>query len=484
MSHRNPYNQASSSYAGPTRTKDAEPEYLPGEPVPITLAVSGPYPDGRRAIWGTTMKDVFKIDAHGARMKYAARFPRLQSKEDAISGAYSLVDKDGVCFVPRGPCIESFRDAIPGELDSPITKARDFTIPENLGKSTDDSIVGINLTYDGRIIFLTRRGLVGSLSRQLDDFAWLQVGEPQEEVSNSIAVDETGGIFVVTDRSVKRVQWDAAEGQRLCLSWSVPYRTNGQRENGRLGTGSGTTPTLMGVGQQDKFVVIGDGQSLMHMVLLWRNEIPADWAGLPGRDRRIAAEVPVTFGDPEALRSTTEQSLTVRGYGIVTVSNLYGKLGPWMRQMARRRMGNDIHNVTIYRSNRPGIAPYGIEKFSWNPATRELESVWANRSLSCPNGIPTMSAATGLFYCIGQRDGAWTLEAVDWDTGQSAFHQTLPPGSKSNSFYAATEIADDGTILTGTYGGVLRFTRESAAAADIPAGDQAAISRQNVMWGR
>ena len=483
MSHRNPYNQASSPVAGPTRAVDAQPEFLPGDPVPITLAVSGAYPDGRRAIWGTTMKHVFKIEAHGNRMNYVARLSRSQSKKDAISGAYSLVDKDGVYYVPRGPSIESYRDANPGEIESPIAKAQVFTLPENLRQSADDSIVGINLTYDGRIVFLTRRGLLGSLSRQLDDFVWLRIADPEDEISNSFAVDESGGMFVVTSREMKRVQWD---GAKLDLSWSVPYRTNDVRSNGRLGTGSGTTPTLVGVGQQDKFVVISDGQSVMNMILFWRDDIPADWTGLSGRDRRIAAEVPITFGDPAVRRSTTEQSLTVRGYGIVAVSNLYGKLSPLLRQLVRRQLGNDVHNVTIYRSNRPEIAPYGIEKFQWNPETRQLESSWANRSLSCPNGIPTMSAATGLFYCMGQREGQWTLEAVSWATGESVFHQPLTSGSKNNSFYSATEIAAEGTILTGTYGGILRFGSESSTAGAAPAllRDQAAASVQAVSFGQ
>ena len=165
MSHRNPYNQASSPIAGPTQAEDAALDFLPGEPIAITLAVSGAYPDGRRAIWGTTMQHVFKIDAGGDRMRYAARFPRSQSKQDAISGAYSLVDKDGVYYVPRGPKIESFRDANPGDLDSAIVRGRTFTLPEELRQQANELIVGISMTYDGRIVFLTQRGLVGTLSR-------------------------------------------------------------------------------------------------------------------------------------------------------------------------------------------------------------------------------------------------------------------------------------------------------------------------------
>jgi len=455
MSHRNPYNQASSPHPGPTTNTEAYPQFLSGEAVPITLAFSNPYADGRRVMWGNTLQHVFKVG--GEDLKYRAKMPRRQKRDDAISGAYAILDKDGRYFVPRGVHIEAYVDAIPHQADSPIRQALVFELPESLQVDHDDMIVGINMTYDGRIVFVTRRGLIGSLSRDLDDFTYLRIGDSSTEISNSIAVDETGGIFVVTSEDMNRVQWQSESRQRLSLEWSTPYLGDRTRRPGRLGVGSGTTPTLVGVGDQDRFVVIGDGQDLMHMVLIWRDEIPADWPGLPGRDRRIAAEVPVTFGDPDAERSTTEQSITVRGHEMVVVSNLYGELRPIARRMFKRLAGLDIHLATIYRSNNARIAPYGIEKFTWNPRTRQLTSSWANRSISCPNGIPTMSEATGLCYLIGQRDSSWTLEAVSWETGESAFHQKLSRDSDNNSFYAATEIGPGGSILTGTYSGILEF---------------------------
>ena len=457
MSHRTPYNQASSPYAGPTNPDHAQPELLPGEPVPITLAISAQYPNGRHAIWGTTLKDVFKVDASGDTLDYLDRFERHQSRDEAISGAYSLLDCDGNYFVPRGFAIECYRDANSNVFDSPIEKSGSFTIASEF-QGDRDAIVGLNLTYDGWLAFVTRRGVVGCLSRDLKVAKYLRIPERETEdidISNSIAVDESGGIFVTTDRTVHRVQWEP--NQDLHLAWSVPYQSNGRQIAGRLGSGSGTTPTLMGFGEQDQFVVICDGQELMHVVLIWRSEIPGDWQGLPGRHRRIAAEIPVRFGDPNATKSTTEQSLTVRGYEIVAVSNLYGELSPLMKRLVYRRFGNKIGRATIYRSNQPGIAPYGVEKLAWDPVKRELSSIWANPEISCPNGIPTMSESTGLLYCIGQRDSHWTLEGIDWNTGESVFHRKLARGSKHNSFYAATEIGVNGSILTGTFGGLVRF---------------------------
>ena len=91
-----------------------------------------------------------------------------------------------------------------------------------------------------------------------------------------------------------------------------------------VGQGSGSTPTLMGTGRgQDKFVVITDGQDLMHQDLFWRNGIPKDWQGMGGdRPRRMACEYPVTFGDPDAEASLSEQSVAVRGYATFNVNNL------------------------------------------------------------------------------------------------------------------------------------------------------------------
>jgi len=469
MSHRNPYNQASSPYAGPTGRGEARPSFVEGNPVPVTLAISGTYPNGQQVVWGVTTKDIFKLDTNGSRIDFIAREPRPQDKQDAISGAYSLIDSDGTFFVPRGPELHAYRDAQDGDPQSDIVLWKSFTLPKNTSseKKSKDMIVGINLTYDGRLILITESGLVVSLSRDLEDVAYLQL-PTEDPISNSFALDETGGIFIAKSDSVVRVQWnpDLKDDERLSVDWTVPYKSSTEQFRGRLGVGTGTTPSLLGTGDQDKFVVIGDGQELMHMVLIWRGDIPSDWEGLPGRHRRIAAEVPVTFGEADATRSTTEQSLTVRGYGVATVSNLYGEMPPLSKRIAKRNFGNS-HYRTIYRSNYDRIAPHGVEKFVWNPTTRELESVWANPNLSVPNGIPTMSQATGLMYGIGARNTEWTLEAIDWRTGKSVFHQTLSRDFRYNSFYAATEIGPDSSILTGMYGGVMRFSSQGAGSTAL-----------------
>jgi hypothetical protein len=77
--------------------------------------------------------------------------------------------------------------------------------------------------------------------------------------------------------------------------------------------------------------------------------------------------------------------------------------------------------------------------------------------VSIPNAIPSLSATTNLVYAIGQRNGVWGLEGVDFANGESVLRVDSSVLPFSNSFYADTEIAPDSSIWTGTFGGVEIF---------------------------
>lgn len=473
-SHCNSYCQASSALPGP---KDAGSIRLSHEVVPmdipITNCFSSAYPDGKRVMWGSTtgiLGQVFKLDPEPFTIvdRYIPFFREgvpLNLTPNA-SGAYNVLDRDGNFFTPsrKGCGIDAFADSVPGQRLSPIALKGRMLIPEEaLLRPGEESIVGMTMTYDGMLAFVTDLGTVGVLGRDLDPasarYLSLNPGadpstpdDQLEMVSNSIAACEAGGIYVVTDRFMYRVQWTAGN---LTLdpstgAWKAAYESGSGQQGGRLGKGSGSTPTLMGTGSDDRFVVITDGQDVMRLVLLWRDAIPSDWQGLPEKDRRIAAEEPVTFGDPDAEVSYSEQSVLVHGYGTVVVNNRLNLEGVG-------QLPANLQPFLMLLSNIPGIAPYGIEKFEWDPAARLLRLRWSNPTISLPNAIPCMSSQTGLVYCIGQRRGAWTLEAVDWETGASRFHYVIGYGFYHNSFYAATEIGPDGAIYYGTFFGVSKL---------------------------
>jgi len=448
MSHRNSYCQASSPLEAPRSAKDVVLETATGTLGAVMVIFSNPDAEGHRVAWASSIQEVVKFDITPDGLTVLDKMPR-ESTGITVSGAYALMDRDGVFFAPKGTTLFAYTDAIQGDLRSKIKLRDRLDLPTEALSGTDDSIVGMNLMFDGYLAFATAHGTVGVIRRDFSDLHYVKLGAG-EDVSNSIAVDERGGIYVVTSAHMSRVQWT---GTTLTLepsagAWTSTYDIGPMDPaSGRLGVGSGTTPTLMGKAGEDTFVAIADGATLMHIVLFWRDEIPPDFQPIaPGKDRRIAAELPITFGDKERKTSVTEQSLLVRGYGALAVNNDYGKLpdlpGP----------------VEVGLTNLPGYAPKGVEKFVWDPAQRKLVSAWANAEVSCPNGIPTMSTATGFAYCVGQRNGAWTFEALDWDTGASAFAIALGVRPEVNSAYGAAEIGPDGMLYSGALRGTYRVS--------------------------
>lgn len=462
MTHRNSYVQASSPLPGPSdRDSLRFPRYESTGFINITQAMSAPYADGSIVAWGSNMSHVYKVLASREKLTQIDRMkkPDAVKLTNATTGAYTVLDRDNHFYVPAAGKLYAYTDATPGSANSKISLARTFELPAEVLRAApeDDAIVGLNMTYDGYLALATKRGTVMVVSRDFKQFHYLMLGDSTgEEVSNSIAVDENGGIYVVTSEAMYRVQWT---GTTLTLNdadgaWRSSYENGAEVQlPGRLGSGSGSTPTLMGVGDQDKFVVITDGQRVTNLVLFWRDEIPADWQPIaPGKDRRIAAEVPVDYGDAARDVSVSEQSVLVRGYGAVVVNNDYGVT----EQSSNPSLANLINGFVVFFSNTKRYAPYGVEKFEWNPVTRTVDVAWVNNDISCPNGIPTMSTATNLFYCVGQRNAVWNIEALDWDTGVSRFYRPMTSFFIHNSFYASTQIGPFGDIWTGTTSGVVQ----------------------------
>ncbi|MCP4360911.1 MAG: hypothetical protein GY796_23125, partial [Chloroflexi bacterium] len=415
----------------------------------------------------------------------------------SISGAYNAVDSDNHFIVGRQRAIEMYGDEIEGDRYSAIQLLHRLSLPDDFFCTDNDFIVGLNMTYDDHIAIVTQLGMVGVLPRQLENVNIEEIksiainGEKcvtgtgeLEIVSNSLAIDEAGGLFVVTSQNMMRLDWN---GSALTETWRAPYEAGrGELSPIRLGPGSGSTPSLMGTGNDDKFVVITDGQALMRLVLFWRDEIPSDWEAIaPDKDRRIACEIPITFGNDQAVSSLSEQSVLVSGHAAIIVNNQLVQ-----ESLAFNRLPAFVNSAfAAAAGGRPDFAPYGIERIDWNPETRQCETVWVNNELSIPNGIPTMSRASDLFYGIGLRDGEWGVEAVDFATGKSRFfipaaqkrcslaavqqmepfalrllmavRLPLNPHNCENSFYAATEVGPDGAIYTGTFLGVSKYSTDN-----------------------
>ncbi len=443
--------------------------------------ISGPYADGRRVLWSNGFDRVVKVD-HDS-FEVLATFPlpdapwypperadveieRLDRRRGLgavvsslglanelftdLSGVYTLLDRDHRYYVGGHQSVTVYADAEPGVRESPIEAVRTWRIPE----SVSGFLIGMNMTYDGWIVLVTEHGFVVAVSRDFRETRIVRMrhSDGAEDkatrptgggwVRNGAAIDREGGIYVASQSHMHKIVWT---GDRLSVdeadgAWTEPY-SNG------TGEGTGATPSLMGFGDEDRLVVITDGDVRMNVVVFWRDEIPPDPPG--GTGSRTAGVAPADLGDPalEALQS--EQSVVVAGYGALVVSNQPRNVPIWLPNRAEPLLAG-------FLGSRPLYQPFGVQKFEWDPQRRRLEQAWARPDLSSPNGVPLASLGSGRVYTVGARGGSFTLEALDWETGESDFHWVVGT-QRYNSLFSGLLIDEAGRVMWGTTWGRVRL---------------------------
>ena len=156
-------------------------------------------------------------------------------------------------------------------------------------------------------------------------------------------------------------------------AWQAYYDGGPQAPCIKLGHGTGSTPTLMGFGQdKDKLVVITDGSKRMKLVAFWRDEIPSDAQQVAGYDKRIAGVHEVTCGlgtSTEWIQS--EQSVVVGGYDAFVVNNI---------NVTNQEINDKIIGVIAIGPIVKG--PQGAECVRWNTKEKKWESKWTRSDVS------------------------------------------------------------------------------------------------------
>lgn len=165
------------------------------------------------------------------------------------------------------------------------------------------------------------------------------------------------------------------------------------RALGAISRGPGTTPTLMGLGNDpDKLVVIADAAAAgTNAVAFWRDAIPEGFEQKPGtKSRRIADPTRI-----ELSRLTIEPQPSMLGYGVTFLNSTYPKplpAGP----------GN------AFTGGITPPAPLGIEKSTWNPDKGAFEKAWTNKEVdNIDIMVPVVSAATGLLYAAHKEKSSY-----------------------------------------------------------------------------
>ncbi len=412
--HRNSYAQGSSPYPAPHPGDDVIWQDVTFEnEIPVIVQFSEPYPDGGITAWFSTIAvpqdRIYKLDYESGEVLGSATVPG-EPGPPTTSGVYNLLDRDNHLITATEQGLLVYGDSEPGVRTSGIELLAEFTLPPKAMCRPDDRIIGMTMTYEGTVAFATVQGIIGVVPRKPDRMSAENLvtasingeacGDPSvpkselEEISNSISTDEEGGIYPVSTEAQYKFRLSNSGLERV---WRAEYEAGGAGGGSTLSAGSGSTPDVVGTEPgKDELIVITDGQSQNHVVMFWRDEIPRDWKPIePGKDRRIACEVPITFGDPSTTEAKSEQSVLTRGYSAVVVNNVLAL------DEALAAVPPPYNVLAQLLGNVPGNAPMGIERIDWDPRTRTCRSVWGNPEVSIPNSIPTMSTESGLVYGAG-----------------------------------------------------------------------------------
>ena len=188
----------------------------------------------------------------------------------------------------------------------------------------------------------------------------------------------------------------------------------------------------------------------MNVVLFWRDEIPDGWEQLPGTpSRRIAGQLPALIGDPDRASIQTEQSVVTAGYGALVVNN-----DPASAPEGWSAVGNRV--LVSYAGADPAFSPKGVQKFEWDPESRTFGEAWANTEVGSANAVPIVSADLRHVYTVGARRGQWTLEAIDFQSGESAFHW-VTGSNRYNTLFSGMNLDQQGRIVHTTVFGIVRY---------------------------
>jgi hypothetical protein len=284
-----------------------------------------------------------------------------------------------------------------------------------------DGIVSVLPDWSGLLWFVSSGGVVGTVDRASGRVRSMRLAG--EEIANSFAVDETGGVYIVSDHALYRFDANANGGP--AVSWREAYDRGTRVKPGQVSQGSGTTPSLMG---SDLVSITDNADPRMH-VMVFRRGVTVDGP-------RLVCQAPV-FAEG---KGATDNSLIVTDSTMV-VENNYGYDSP----LATENGG----------STEPGITRVDVT------AEGECQTIWTSDERA-PSVVPKLSLATGLVYTYTKdpsADGtdAWYLTALDGRTGETVFKRLAGADLGFNNNYAPVTIGPDGSAYVGVLGGIVRL---------------------------
>jgi hypothetical protein len=281
-----------------------------------------------------------------------------------------------------------------------------------------DGIISALPDWSGRIWFASGAGIVGTVDQASGQVKSINLAE---KIGNSFAVDETGGVYIVSDGAMYR--FDSDSSGMPTVTWRQTYANTGVKKPGQTEAGSGTTPTLMG----SQYVAITDNADPMDVVVYKRAKTVSG--------SRLVCVQPVF----QQGASDTDQSLIGTGRAMV-VENNYGYSG-----LAATEQG--------------ATTTPGLERVDINDSGSGCHTVWRSSEIA-PSVVPKLSLGNGLVYTYtkpARDDGtdAWYFTAIDFRKGTTVYKRLAGTGLGFNNNYAPVSIGPDGTAYVGALGGLV-----------------------------
>ena len=340
---------------------------------------------------------------------------------DFSGGGYFYLDNQDRAIIPT----TTRHLFVMAETDDPgFTMQRDYDLTSAVADG--DKIISALPDWTGRYWFASTRGVVGTVDPESGAVKFV---DTHEKIGNSFAVDETGGVFIVTDAALYRFQ--AGADGTPAVTWRTTYENDGTLKPGQTEVGSGTTPTLTPTG----YVAITD------------NADPINIAVFRRRDGAFVCHAPVF----EKGASNTDQSLIGAGNSFIAENN-YGYSGPTATERGK--------------TTTPGLDRVDVD------SKGRCHKVWHSDEIA-PSVVPKLSLANGLVYTYtkpgGEESDPWYLTALDFRSGKTVFKYKAGSGLGFNNNYAPVTIGPDGTAYVGVLGGLVAV-RDSAPPPKIAFG--------------
>lgn len=322
------------------------------------------------------------------------------------------------------------------ERGQAFAKVRDVDLSGVTGGSPIQSALP---DWRGRIWFVTVSGVVGYVTRGGGVRArQLPSGET---IANSFAMDESGGVFIVSTHALYRFD---VRRHRPSVTWRKPYDRGTRTKPGQVSQGSGTTPTLIGLASSrggGSIAITDNADPKMHVLVFRR--------GRHGPGRRPLCRQGV-FAEG---RGADENSLVAVPGGLVAENN-YGYTGP------------------AIGSARTADTTPGLVKVAVNYRRGGCHVAWNNTTARIPTVVSKMSRGSGLIYGYTHPSAseipaitpipaalapdAWFFTAFSARTGQQVWSRYVGSGLGYNNNYAPVSIGPDRSAYVGTLGGLLR----------------------------